>query len=128
MEHWLEQDSTYHGLCYTCCGILVGMKNSSMGPRWVIDLITHHTMSGHSTIELHLTPQYTCLCQLNLAYLCVIILCLMIQCSQLVNFLDLSISLNKHVLTRLNTIMSILCHGITVAGFLSWFLILISMP
>ena len=25
------QDSTYHGLCYTGSGALVGMRNSSMG-------------------------------------------------------------------------------------------------
>ena len=27
-----RQDSTYHGLCYTSCGVLAGMRNSSMGP------------------------------------------------------------------------------------------------
>ena len=27
-----RQDSTYHGLCYTSCGALAGMRNSSMGP------------------------------------------------------------------------------------------------
>ena len=27
-----RQDSTYHGLCYTNRGVLVGMRNSSMGP------------------------------------------------------------------------------------------------
>ena len=27
-----RQDNTYHGLCYTSCGALVGMRNSSMGP------------------------------------------------------------------------------------------------
>ena len=26
-----RQDSTYHGLCYTSCGALAGMRNSSMG-------------------------------------------------------------------------------------------------
>ena len=26
-----RQDSTYHGLCYTSCGALVGTRNSSMG-------------------------------------------------------------------------------------------------
>ena len=25
-------DCTYHGLCYTSCGALAGMRNSSMGP------------------------------------------------------------------------------------------------
>ena len=27
-----RQDSTYHDLCYTKCGALAGMRNSSMGP------------------------------------------------------------------------------------------------
>ena len=27
-----RQDNTYHGLCYTSCGALGGMRNSSMGP------------------------------------------------------------------------------------------------
>ena len=27
-----RQDNTYHGLCYTSRGALVGMRNSSMGP------------------------------------------------------------------------------------------------
>ena len=27
-----RQDSTYHGLCYTSCGALAGVVNSSMGP------------------------------------------------------------------------------------------------
>ena len=27
-----RQDSTYHGLCYTGCGALAGMRNRSMGP------------------------------------------------------------------------------------------------
>ena len=27
-----RQDNTYHGLCYTSCGALAGMRNSSMGP------------------------------------------------------------------------------------------------
>ena len=33
---------------------LAGMRNSSMGQPWGIDPITHHTMSGCSTTELHL--------------------------------------------------------------------------
>ena len=40
-----RQDSTYHGLCYTSRGALAGMRNSSMGPPWRIDLTTNHTMS-----------------------------------------------------------------------------------
>ena len=27
-----RQDSTHHGLCYTSCGTLAGMRNSSIGP------------------------------------------------------------------------------------------------
>ena len=27
-----RQDSTFHGLCYTCRGALAGTRNSSMGP------------------------------------------------------------------------------------------------
>ena len=37
-----RQDSTYHSLCYTSCGALAGMRNSSMG------LTTHRTMSERS--------------------------------------------------------------------------------
>ena len=43
-----RQDSTYHGLCYTSCGALAGMRNSSMGPPWRIDPTTHRTMSERS--------------------------------------------------------------------------------
>ena len=43
-----RQDSTYHGLCYTSCGALAGMRNSSMGPPRRIDPMTHHKMSEHS--------------------------------------------------------------------------------
>ena len=32
-----RQDCIYHGLCYTSCGTLVGMRNSSMGPLSVND-------------------------------------------------------------------------------------------
>ena len=46
-----EQDSTYHGLSYTA---LAGMRNSSMGPPWGIDLMTHHTISERYITELHL--------------------------------------------------------------------------
>ena len=48
-----RQDSTYHGLYYTSRGTLARMRNRSMGPPWGIDLIIHHTMSRHSTMELH---------------------------------------------------------------------------
>ena len=43
-----RQDSTYHGLYYTSRGALAGMRNSSMGPPWRIDLTTHRTMSERS--------------------------------------------------------------------------------
>ena len=36
---------TYHGLCYTSRGALAGKRNSSMGPPWRIDPITHRTIS-----------------------------------------------------------------------------------
>ena len=36
-----RQDNTYHGLCYTSCGELAGMRNSSMGPPWRIYGIVH---------------------------------------------------------------------------------------
>ena len=42
-------------LCYTSCGALAVMRNSSMGPPWRSDLTTHHTMSGYSTIYILLT-------------------------------------------------------------------------
>ena len=43
-----RQDNTYHSLCYTSHGALAGMRNSSMGPPWRINPMTHHTMSEHS--------------------------------------------------------------------------------
>ena len=49
-----RQNSTYHSLCYTSHGALAGMRNSSIGPPWGINLMTHHTMSECSTTELHL--------------------------------------------------------------------------
>ena len=48
-----RQDRTYHSFCYTSCGPLAGMRNSSMSPPHGIDLMTHHTMSRHSTTELY---------------------------------------------------------------------------
>ena len=41
-----RQNNTYHSLCYTSCGALAGMRNSSRGPQWRIDPTTHRTMSG----------------------------------------------------------------------------------
>ena len=43
-----REDSTYHGLCYTSRGALVGTRNSSMGPPWRIDPTTHRIMSERS--------------------------------------------------------------------------------
>ena len=40
-----RQDSTYHSLCYTSCGVLDGTRNSSVGPPLRIDPTTHHTMN-----------------------------------------------------------------------------------
>ena len=40
-----RQDNTYQSLCYTSRGSLVGARNSSMGPPWRIDPMTHRTMS-----------------------------------------------------------------------------------
>ena len=51
-----RQDITYHSLCYRSCEARAGTKNSLMGPLWGIDLTTNCTMSGSSTMELHLTP------------------------------------------------------------------------
>ena len=53
--HHPRQDSTYHSLCYTNHGTLVGVRISSMSPPWGINPTTHHIMIGHSTIELHLS-------------------------------------------------------------------------
>ena len=50
-----RQDNTYHGLCYTSRGELVGTRNSSMGP------MTHRTMSERSTSELRPTPCGNCM-------------------------------------------------------------------
>ena len=54
-----RQDSPYHCLYYTSCGALAGMRNGSMCTLSEIDLMTHHTMSGCSTMELHLAPVYS---------------------------------------------------------------------
>ena len=56
---WLasqRQDSTYHYLCYANCGVLARTRNSSMGSPWGIDPTTYHTVSGPSTMLLHLAP------------------------------------------------------------------------
>ena len=51
-----RQDSTYHDLFYISRGVLAETRNRSLGPPWGIDLMTHRTMSRHSTMEPHLTP------------------------------------------------------------------------
>ena len=51
-----RKDSTYHGICYTSCRALAGMRNSLMDSPWGIDPTTLSTMSRCSTIELHLAP------------------------------------------------------------------------
>ena len=43
-----KHDSTYHSLCYTIRGALVGMRNSSNDPPWMIDPTTHRTTSDRS--------------------------------------------------------------------------------
>ena len=53
-----RQDSTYHGLCYTSRGALVGMRNSSMGPPWRIDPTTQTQSSGPERIVLSV-PSWT---------------------------------------------------------------------
>ena len=49
-----RQNGAYDVLCYTRA--LAGTRNSSMSPPQGIDLMTHGTMSGHSTMELCLAP------------------------------------------------------------------------
>ena len=38
-----RQNSTYHGLCYTSRGALVGTRNNSMCPQWGINPTNHRT-------------------------------------------------------------------------------------
>ena len=47
-----KQDSTYHGVCYTSCGALAGMRIILMGPPGGVDSMTYHTMSVRSTTDL----------------------------------------------------------------------------
>ena len=60
--HQPTKNSTYDGLCYTSHtsrGALAGTRNGSMddGKKGIF-VITHCTMSGHCTTELHPTPKY----------------------------------------------------------------------
>ena len=41
---------------YTTCGALAGMRNSSKDLICWFDPVTHHTMSGWSTMEIFLAP------------------------------------------------------------------------
>ena len=41
-----REDSTYHGLCYTSYGAQAGVRNSSTGPPWRINLMTHNTWAN----------------------------------------------------------------------------------
>ena len=49
-----RQDNTH--LCYTSRGALAGTRNSSMGPPWRIDPMTHCTVSECSHLGAHLAP------------------------------------------------------------------------
>ena len=48
------QNRTCHGLCYTSWGSLAGTRYISMSPPWGIDPITHRTMVGRSTTQIHI--------------------------------------------------------------------------
>ena len=48
-----RQVSTYYDLCYTSCGALAAMRNSSTCLPRKIDPTTHRTTSGHSSIALY---------------------------------------------------------------------------
>ena len=52
-----RQDNTYHSLCYTSCGALVGMRNSSMGPPHEGSIRQPIAPWAKAlTTELHLAP------------------------------------------------------------------------
>ena len=52
-----RQDNTYHSLCYTSCGALAGMRNSSMGPPHEGSIRRPIAPWANAlTTELHLTP------------------------------------------------------------------------
>ena len=44
-------------IIHSSCGVLAGTRNSSLDPLWGFDSMIHRTMSGRSTMELHLTPK-----------------------------------------------------------------------
>ena len=57
------QNSTYNSLYYTSRGALAGMRNSSVGPLWRINPMTHCTMSERSYHHIrrdnHILHRYT---------------------------------------------------------------------
>ena len=52
----LRQNKTFHGLYYTSCGALAGMRNSSMGPLGEMDPMTHCTMMDTLPLSYILLP------------------------------------------------------------------------
>ena len=52
------QDNTYHGLWYISQGTLAAVRNSSVGPPWGIDPMTHCTMSRYCIMELYSSSLY----------------------------------------------------------------------
>ena len=63
-----RQEGKYHNLCYTRCAALAGMRNSSIGPPWRIDLMVHYTMSGPCTTEPGWAPYVIIRCSRTLGY------------------------------------------------------------
>ena len=59
MHYPQRQGITYHGLCYTSSGALVGMRNSSMGPHLLESIVLLNTMLhaihniSHYTVYLY---------------------------------------------------------------------------
>ena len=53
-----RQNIKYSGLSYTNRGALTWMRNSSVGPAWRIDSMTHHTMCECSIMEPNLVPMF----------------------------------------------------------------------
>ena len=54
-----RQDNTYHGLCYTSRGALVGTRNSSVGPPHEESIRRPIAPCANAlTTELHLAPPY----------------------------------------------------------------------
>ena len=51
-----RKDNSYDSQCFTSCGLVVGMRSSSMDPVQDIDPTTNCSMSRRSTRDLHLAP------------------------------------------------------------------------